>query len=121
MPINSRAKGKRIELVASKAISSIFGVPIRRTAQVDGGLSADLVGLPGAHIEVKGRKRIAAIDFLRQAERDANNKSVPFVVMLENGDTKPVLMLRLADLGGLVQCYADSHGVPIYPTQADGA
>ena len=68
----SRDKGKRGE----REVVDLFcekGYEARRTAQVDGSLSSDVVlTSPAAlHIEVKRRKRIVADDFMKQAEHDA--------------------------------------------------
>lgn len=119
MSINSRAKGKRVELAACRWIAATLGIAARRTAQVDGGLSADVVTEPdiGLHIEVKGRKRIAAFDFIRQAERDASPGRLPVVLMFENGDTHPVLMVRLEKLPELCEAYATAKGQPVYPRE----
>ncbi|MEM9165997.1 MAG: hypothetical protein AAGB48_03125 [Planctomycetota bacterium] len=120
--MNSRAKGKRIELELCPHLGRVLG-PCRRTAQVDGGLSADIVFEDPRirlHVEAKGRKRIAALGFLRQAESDAKPGMVPVVVMRENGDTEPVLMLRLSELPGLCQQYANARGTPVYPEIKDG-
>lgn len=99
--INSNAKGKRKELQHGACLSDILNIVLRRTAQVDGSLSADIMGWGGVHIESKGYKRIVALDFLRQAETDSEAQgegAVPLVIMSENGDTEPVLMLRAKDL-----------------------
>jgi hypothetical protein len=98
--INSKAKGKRVERLASVFLEGLLGIVMRRTAQVDGSLSADLRGWGGVHLEVKGRKNIAAMQFLRQAEADAESEGegdVPVVLMKEDGDTDFVVMYRAKD------------------------
>ena len=95
--MNSIRKGKAGELEACKAIAQHWGTSPIRTAQVSGKFSADIMyALDGTHIEVKRRAKIAALDFLRQAERDTQG-DVPIVVMRENGDTEWEVMLRLFD------------------------
>jgi Holliday junction resolvase len=116
--MNSRNKGKAGEREAVKAIAQHLGIDTRRTAQVDGGLSADIIGWDGVHIEVKRRKRIAALEFLRQAERDTGG-GVPIAVMREDGDTEWAVMVRLADLPALCERYAAIEGKPVYPSKGD--
>ena len=114
--MNSRNKGKRGELEASKALAQHLGIDTRRTAQVDGGLSADIIGWDGVHIEVKRRKRLSAIDYLRQAERDTNGDT-PIALMREDGDTEWSVLVRLADLPALCERYAAISGRPTYPSK----
>jgi hypothetical protein len=108
--MNSRTKGKVGERQAAKAIMQHLGLEVRRTAQVDGKLSADLIGWPGVHVEVKSRHRIAALGFLRQAERDATDGNIPTVLMRENGDTEWAVMVRLSDLPELAQRVIEAKG-----------
>lgn len=108
--MNSRTKGKVIERQAAKAILQHIGIEVRRTAQVDGKLSADLIGWPGVHLEVKSRHRIATLGFLRQAEGDATDGNIPTVLMRENGDTEFTVMVRLADLPELARKVIEAKG-----------
>ena len=108
---NSRQKGKRGELEAAKAWEQATGLSVRRTAQVDGGLSADLTGVDGLHIEVKRRARIASLDFLLQAETDAADEhqsqgGVPLVLMRQDNDRNWALMLRLDNLADFLSILA---------------
>ena len=90
---NSKRKGKCGELEAAHAIEDAWGLKVRRTAQVDGKLSADLLieGRPGLHLEVKRRKRIASMQFLYQAVADAAKGPsgptglIPVVISREDG------------------------------------
>lgn len=116
--MSSRNKGKVGEREASKALAKHLGITTRRTAQVDGGLSADLIGWDGVHVEVKRRARIAPLKFLRQAERDTTG-GVPLVVMREDGDTEWVCMLRLSDLRALCERVAAIDGRPVYPSKGN--
>lgn len=80
--INSRAKGKRIELMAKDFLISL-GFTGRRGAQYSGGPdSPDVVfeDLKGVHIEVKGDRRIRLgnkpwHDAQTQAMEDAGDKT----------------------------------------------
>ncbi len=97
--MNSRNKGKRGEREAAKAFEEYIGVSLRRTAQVDGGLSADLVGAEGLHLEVKRRARIAATDFMDQAVRDSKNtNNTPVVLMRQDQHPDWLCVVRLQDL-----------------------
>lgn len=87
--VNSRAKGKRIELEAAEQALLWFGTHFRRTSQVrgknDGAPDIEATGpnkdrFKAIHIEVKGRGRIAAARFLAQAQREAGSK-IPLVLM----------------------------------------
>jgi hypothetical protein len=101
--VNSRNKGKVGEREARDAIREHLGLAdAKRSAQVSGKEASDVLTEAPIHWEVKRRKKIAALSFLEQAERDAEASTtaedkVPAVVMREDGSTEWVLMLRLAD------------------------
>ena len=71
MPINSKAKGARFErLLASKLRE--YGYDCRRGQQFCGANGdADVVGLPGLHIEAKAQERMVLYDWMAQAKRDS--------------------------------------------------
>ena len=88
MPVNSREKGKRGEREFAKLCRQ-YGYDARRSQQYAGGVdSADVIGLPGVHIEVKLRDTITEGDklaFMRQAIRDsAGSGKIPIVAHKEN-------------------------------------
>lgn len=95
----SRDKGKRGEREAAAQIAHHWGATgARRSVQFCGGAGdADLIGAPGLHLEVKRYARIAALDFLEQAEMDAKPGTVPIVLMREDASTEWVCMLRVHD------------------------
>jgi len=102
--MNSRQKGKRGELEARNAVREHLPYPeCIRAAQVSGAFSADLLNTGRLHVEVKRRKAIAALHFLRQAIGDAKPDEIPFVVMREDKDTDWVVMFRLSDVGAFVE------------------
>lgn len=93
--INSRQKGKAIELKAVHFLKSLGFTDARRTAQHCGksGDAADVVcpeSLPNIHFEVKGDKSIglgtkALAEACEQAYRDARPlRRVPMVLWWEN-------------------------------------
>ena len=95
---HSRQKGKRGEREAAAQIAHYWGaVGARRSVQFCGRAGdADLTGVPGIHVECKRYARIAALDFLEQAEMDATAGEVPVVLMREDCATEWTVMLRVS-------------------------
>ena len=77
---SEREKGKRGEQEIAALLRS-FGFDARRTAQYCGKNSdaADVIGIPGLHIEVKRQEKTRIQEWMRQAERDCGEK-VPCVI-----------------------------------------
>ena len=80
----SRDKGKRGEREVAKILQTA-GFPARRTVQYNGrpGTAADVVGIPGLHLEVKFVEKERIREWYRQAERDATaspDKDIPVIV-----------------------------------------
>ena len=82
--MNSRSKGARGE----REIASIlrgYGYKCRRGQQYSGANGdADVVGLPGIHIEVKRREKLNIYDAIDQAKRDAKPSELPTVMHRKN-------------------------------------
>ena len=84
--VNSREKGKRYE----RHVASLFkaeGFDARRGQQFCGANGdADVVGVPGLHIECKHHERGHGqiYDWLEQAERDARPNEMPVVITAKN-------------------------------------
>jgi hypothetical protein len=99
MGLHSRNKGKRGEREAAAVIAQHWNATAARRSQQFCGRDgdADLTGVPGMHLEVKRYARIAALDFLEQAEMDATPGSVPVVLMREDTSTEWVAMVRVSD------------------------
>ena len=74
MAIRSRDKGARFERQLASRFRE-YGYTARRSAQYCGntGEAADVVGLPGIHIEAKHQERMSLYDWMAQAKRDAGN------------------------------------------------
>lgn len=72
MPINSKKKGNRFERDVASLLRE-YGYDTRRTVQYCGntGDAADVVGLPGIHIECKRQERMYLYDWMAQAKRDS--------------------------------------------------
>lgn len=76
MSINSKQKGKAGELELVKKLAQ-YGYETRRSVQYNGRTEegeADLIGLPGIHIECKRVEKLNIDDALEQADRDNAGK-----------------------------------------------
>lgn len=104
---NSRRKGGAGERELSRELQRVLGVSCRRTQQFCGAAGdADVVGVPGLHLECKRVERLNLYDAMEQAVRDANEGSVPTVATRRN--RKPwVICVRLDDLPELVRRLSD--------------
>nr|DAT63391.1 MAG TPA: HOLLIDAY JUNCTION RESOLVASE HOMOLOGOUS RECOMBINATION [Caudoviricetes sp.] len=78
--MNSKRKGKEGELRLVHFLRE-HGYECRRTAQYCGktGEAADVIGLPGLHIECKAVERLNVREALKQAVRDAAAALIPVV------------------------------------------
>lgn len=85
MAINSKQKGKSGELELSHVLKE-YGYETRRTAQYCGKSedAADVVGLPGIHIECKRNEHLNIYDAVDQAKRDAKDGNKPCVFHRKN-------------------------------------
>jgi len=91
---NSRSKGKRGELEFVRLCRD-EGFDARRTAQYCGnsGEAADVVGLPGIHVEVKRVETLNVEKAMQQARRDAGKSGrVPIVAHRRNGEKWKITM-----------------------------
>lgn len=93
--MNSRDKGARGEVELAKFLRS-YGYETRRGQQFCGANGdADVVGLPGIHVECKRVEKMAVNDWLNQSIRDAHAESqkentymMPVVFHRQNYDVK---------------------------------
>ena len=95
--MNSKQKGNGGERELARLLRE-WGYDTRRGLQYQGGqVEADVVGLPGLHIECK---RVQGLDIkkaMAQSIRDAKEEEIPVVIHREN--RKPwSITLRLGDL-----------------------
>lgn len=80
---NSRKKGKRFELLVAGLFRSA-GYEARRGQQYCGANGdADVIGVPGIHIECKAVEKLNLYDAMAQAKADAKGK-VPVVIHKKN-------------------------------------
>lgn len=85
MSIDSRQKGKRGELEIVHKLSE-YGYDCRRGQQYCGSNGdADVVGVPGLHIEIKRVERLNVENALKQAESDCK-AGIPIVMHRANGE-----------------------------------
>lgn len=76
---NSRDKGARFERQLAGMIRS-QGYDARRGQQYCGANGdADVIGLPGIHIEAKHQEQMRLYDWIDQAKRDAKKDELPAV------------------------------------------
>lgn len=83
--MNSKRKGKAGELEFARLCRD-NGYDARRTAQYCGntGEAADVIGLPGIHVEVKRVERLNVQEAVDQAKRDSNPGEIPAVFHRRN-------------------------------------
>lgn len=94
--MNSKQKGARFERQLAGILRD-YGYDCRRTAQYCGntGDAADVVGLPGLHIEAKHQERMNLYDWMAQAVRDAKT-GFPAVFHKKN-NAEILVTMRLKD------------------------
>ena len=84
--MNSRQKGKRGELELAKVLRS-NGYEARRGQQYSGASGdADVIGVPGVHIECKRRENLNIHNAIRQAKGDAKGDDIPVVMHRKNNE-----------------------------------
>lgn len=82
---NSKAKGARFERELARRLR-VYGFDARRGQQFCGANGdADVVGLPGIHIEAKHQEKMHLYNWMEQAERDARANELPAVFHKKNG------------------------------------
>ena len=80
---SSQAKGRRAELELAAVLRG-YGFSAEPGRALNYGTEADVVGLPGLHLEVKRHERLELPAWIRQAEEDARRF----------GDGAPVVIFR---------------------------
>lgn len=90
--MNSRNKGAAGERELAGKLRD-YGYNARRGQQYSGANGdADVVGLPGIHIEVKRVERLNIDEAMEQARRDAREGEIPAVFHRKNGQPWKVTM-----------------------------
>lgn len=103
--MNSRAKGKRGELMLAKVLRE-HGYDARRGVQYQGGTdSPDVVGIPGFHIECKFVEALSVRKAMCQSIRDAGEK-IP-TVMWKKSNEPWLVVMRLDDFMEVIKKHGD--------------
>lgn len=103
MPINSREKGARFERYLANLLKQEYGYDCRRGQQYCGANGdADVVGLPGIHIEAKAVERLNLYDAIAQAKSDARENELPAVFYKKNY-CEPLVIMPLVSWMELYQ------------------
>lgn len=90
--MNSREKGKRGELQAAKVLKE-YGYETRRGQQFSGANGdADVVGLPGIHLEIKRVEKLNISKAMQQSIQDAKDGEMPVVMHRRNREIWLVTM-----------------------------
>ena len=90
--MNSKSKGKRGELELCRKLRE-YGYSCSRSVQYCGANGdADVVGLPGIHIECKRVERLNLTDAMHQAMRDTRAGELPAVFHRRNDEPWLVTM-----------------------------
>lgn len=104
--IDSRDKGKRFERKLAGMLRN-YGYDARRGQQYCGtNGDADVIGLPGIHIEAKAVERLNIYDAMSQAKRDARDGELPAVFHKKNNCNVLVTM----EFDDWIRLYSDYDG-----------
>ena len=96
----SRNKGKVYERELAGNLRE-YGYDARRGQQFCGkNGDADVVGLPGIHIEAKRREQISIYDWMAQSISEAKQGEAP-VVMFRKSNCETLVVMRLPDFMNL--------------------
>ena len=102
--MNSKRKGAGGERELARKLRE-YGYDCRRGQQYNGADgSADVIGLPGIHPEVKRVERLNISDAMSQAISDAKDEEKPVVFHRKNNESWLVTM-RLDDWVELYRCF----------------
>lgn len=109
MPINSNRKGKGFELQVANILTDVIGLEVRRSQQYCGGAGdADIVGIPGLHLECKAVEALNLTEAMTQAASDAREGTLPVVIHKKKwGDI--MVTFKLADLVEFCETVIDAH------------
>ena len=103
----SRNKGKVGEREAAKVLSELLGIEVRRAQQFAGGVdSADIIGVPGLHVEVK---RVEKLRLYSAVEQSVNDGGINCPIVMHRTNKQPWLVsLRVSDLVRLSRIITDA-------------
>lgn len=97
MAVNSKRKGARFERLLAQIFREYGYADARRTAQYCGksGTAADVIGLPGIHIEAKHQEKMYLYDWITQAKRDAAETGDMPAVFHKKNDAEILVTVEL--------------------------
>jgi Holliday junction resolvase len=107
MAVNGKQKGKRGELELARKLIE-HGYDVRRSVQYNGKKEegqADLLGLPGIHIECKRVEALRLYDSVEQAKRDSKGKDEIPVVFHRKNDCEWLAIMTLDDFMKIYKDY----------------
>lgn len=97
MAVNSKAKGARFERTLASKFRE-YGYDCRRGQQYCGANGdADVVGLPGIHIEAKHQETMRLYEWISQAKRDAAGKGNLPAVFHKKNNAEILVTMTLDD------------------------
>lgn len=97
MAVNSRAKGARFERTLASKLRE-YGYECRRGQQFCGANGdADVVGLPGIHIEAKAQETMRLYEWVSQAKRDSNGTGRLPAVFHKKNNAEILVTMTLED------------------------
>lgn len=95
--VNSKQKGARFERSLASKFRE-YGFDCHRGQQYCGANGdADVVGLPGIHIEAKHQEQMRLYDWMAQAKRDAAGKGNLPAVFHKKNNAEILVTMRLED------------------------
>ncbi len=105
---SSQSKGRRAEQEVSRLLQA-QGFNVRPGVALNFGGEPDIIGLPGAHIEVKRHERLEISSWMKQAQADAERfgDGLPVVFFRANRAPWRVVM-ELQDWLQLYKGYVDN-------------
>lgn len=97
MAVNSRAKGARFERTLASKLRE-YGYDCRRGQQFCGANGdADVVGLPGIHIEAKAQETMRLYEWVSQAKRDSSGTGKLPAVFHKKNNAEILVTMTLDD------------------------
>lgn len=91
-----RNRGASTEREVANYLSDQLGTVVKRKLGQARDSGED-ISVPPFRIEVKRRRAFAGMSFLTQVETGSQPGEIPLVILRVDGDTRPVVMLRLDD------------------------
>lgn len=114
----SREKGKRYEREVASYLKA-QGYDCRRGQQYCGSSGdADVIGLPGIHIECKHAEKMSLYDWMDQAVRDAKEGELPVVFHRKN-NCETLVTMRADDWIRMYREYEAGGAIGLHKTQPE--